>query len=295
VKLRERLRAVTETSATDAPRVHILASAHASNEELFLLRGLSESVGAQAAGAPGISISWRYSNKPQPPDTKFPVPPIDAPNLYGAGELGLIPASAKPDVPDVSALRRAVEGGAVAALYVFDPGPDTLGDVEWIIAARRNGKLPLLVVQGPLLTTLAEAADFVLAGAAWLEKDGTFTNEKGRVQAASRVVAPPGDAMEDWQIFVNLSVLLGRPMTYASSAHVRADLAAAMAGNDTYAGLTQLDFGRPVPARTWLQASNPSERWKWDFLFQDLPPVKFAGTPEPTSRPGIIPLEKVEG
>jgi hypothetical protein len=33
-------------------------------------------------------------------------------------------------------------------------------------------------------------------------------------------------------------------------------------------------FTRPIPARSWLQASNPSERWKWDFMFQDLPPVK---------------------
>ena len=33
-------------------------------------------------------------------------------------------------------------------------------------------------------------------------------------------------------------------------------------------------FTRPMPARNWLQASNPSERWKWDFMFQDLPPVK---------------------
>jgi hypothetical protein len=23
-----------------------------------------------------------------------------------------------------------------------------------------------------------------------------------------------------------------------------------------------------------MQASNPSERWKWDFMYQDLPPVK---------------------
>ena len=36
----------------------------------------------------------------------------------------------------------------------------------------------------------------------------------------------------------------------------------------------RLVFTRPVPARNWLQASNPSERWKWDFLYQDLPPVK---------------------
>ena len=36
----------------------------------------------------------------------------------------------------------------------------------------------------------------------------------------------------------------------------------------------QVPFTRPIPARNWLQASNPSERWKWDFLYQDLPPVK---------------------
>ena len=41
-----------------------------------------------------------------------------------------------------------------------------------------------------------------------------------------------------------------------------------------YAALDQLVFTRPIPARNWLQASNPSERWKWDFMFQDLPPVK---------------------
>ena len=33
-------------------------------------------------------------------------------------------------------------------------------------------------------------------------------------------------------------------------------------------------FTRPVAASHWLQASNPSERWKWDFMYQDLPPVK---------------------
>ena len=44
--------------------------------------------------------------------------------------------------------------------------------------------------------------------------------------------------------------------------------------------MMELTFNRPLPARTWLQASNPSERWKWDFMFQDLPPVK--GDPQIT-------------
>ena len=36
----------------------------------------------------------------------------------------------------------------------------------------------------------------------------------------------------------------------------------------------EIAFARAVSAANWLQASNPSERWKWDFLYQDLPPVK---------------------
>jgi hypothetical protein len=58
-----------------------------------------------------------------------------------------------------------------------------------------------------------------------------------------------------------------------------------------------MSFARPVAARTWLQASNPSERWKWDFLFQDLPPVKGTVDPNslpPSPGPGIIPLKRIE-
>jgi hypothetical protein len=58
--------------------------------------------------------------------------------------------------------------------------------------------------------------------------------------------------------------------------------------------LSTLAFARPVPARTWLQASNPSERWKWDFMFQDLPPVKFAGAPAATSWFSSLPLKEVK-
>ena len=117
----------------------------------------------------------------------------------------------------------------------------------------------------------------------------------GFLSFISPCVLPPGDAMEDWQILVNVAVSLGAPLTlYTSSAHVRADMAAALSGNAAYAGITTLEFTRPVPARTWLEASNPSERWKWDFMFQDLPPVKFAGEPDASSRLDIIPLKRVE-
>ncbi len=271
--------------------IRFFVSAHASLEELFLIGRLGGSFGLPEQG---VAISWRYRDKPQPPDVKFRIAPVDAPNVNGARDLGFpVKASAKGEA-DNSGFRAEVEQGRVKALYVFDPGPDGyIGDVSWIIEARRAGRLPLLIVQGVLMTDLARTADIVLPGAAWVEKDGAFVNGQGRLQAASRAIAPPGDAQEDWQIFVNVGLALATPLTYTSSAAVRGDVAAALAGNERYAGLTNLAFARPVAARTWLQASNPSERWKWDVMFQDLPPVKFSGTPQPSGAP-FIPVHRVE-
>ena len=142
---------------------------------------------------------------------------------------------------------------------------------------------------------LARAADFVLPGASFVEKDASYTNDKGRLQGTARAIPAPGDAMEDWQIIVNLGRSLGVPFDYATDAHVRADIAARFANVKGLEGLTALTFARPVSARHWLQASNPSERWKWDFMYQDLPPVKGAVDPKALPLPpNAIPLRPVE-
>ena len=280
------------TAHGDLSSIRFFVSAHASLEELFLIGRLGGSFGLPEHG---VTVGWRYREKPQPPNAKFKISPVDAPNVNGARDLGFpVKATAKGEA-DISAFRAEVEQGRVKTLYVFDPGPDGyMGDVSWIIEARRTGRLPLLIVQGVLMTALARAADIVLPGASWVEKDGAFVNGQGRLQAAARAIAPPGEAQEDWQVFVNVGLALGAPMTYASSADVRADLAAALTGNERYAGLANLAFARPVTAKHWLQSSNPSERWKWDVMFQDLPPVKFAGTPRAMAVPGLIPLQKVD-
>jgi NADH-quinone oxidoreductase subunit G len=254
--------------------LRFLVSAHASLEELYLIGRLGGAFGLPESG---VAISWRRREKPQPPNVKFRISPIDAPNVNGARDLGFPVKATDAGEADIAAFRADVEQGRVQSLYVFDPGPDGyMGDMSWVIEARRSGKLPLLVVQGVLMTALAQAADVVLPGAAWVEKDGAYVNGQGRLQAAARAINPPGDAQEDWQVFVNVGLALGAGISYASSAAVRGELAGAMAGNERYAGLADLAFARPVSAKHWLQASNPSERWKWDFMFQDLPPVKFA-------------------
>jgi NADH-quinone oxidoreductase subunit G len=289
-KLRERL-AGAGTANPDG--VRFLLSAHASHEEFFLFHRLAEGL---IGHADAIAVSWRYQPKAQPEGVKFKIPPVDAPNLNGARLFGLLKGSADAvGEADLSALKEAVAAGRVSALYVFDPGPEgTLGDTSWIIDARAKGMLSLLIVQGVLLSDLARAADFVLPGASFVEKEASYTNDQGRLQGAARVIPPPGEAMEDWRILVTVASELGLSFDYPSSAHVRADIAARHARPEL-AGLTTLAFPGVVTASHWLQASNPSERWKWDFMFQDLPPIK--GSVEPSSlppAPGIIPLRELK-
>jgi NADH-quinone oxidoreductase subunit G len=292
-KLRERLNAA---GAANPAGVRFLLSAHASHEELFLFMRLVE--GLVGESAPAISVSWRYRPKSQPETTAFKVPPVDAPNVNGARMFGLLAGKVGEEVgpPDLSALREAVEGGQLTALYVFDPGPDgSIGDTQWIVEARRSGALPLLIVQGVLLTELARAADIVLPGASSFEKEASYTNERGRLQGTARALPPPAEAMEDWKILVNLAAALGVVFDYTDAAHVRADIAGRYGSRPGFEQISTLAFGRLVTARHWLQASNPSERWKWDFMFQDLPPVKGAVDPRSLPMPpGAIPLREVK-
>jgi hypothetical protein len=267
--------------------VRFLVSAHASLEELF-------AVGTIAGSADAVTISWRTREKPQPPDTKFKIPPIDAPNVRGARDLGFNVGSGD-GKPDVAALRTSVEAGGVKVLYVFDPGPDgSLGETDWIVNARRTGKIASLIVQGVLRSALTEAADIVLPGAAWVEKDATYTNATGHVQGAARVIQPPGDAGEDWQILMKLAPVFGVNVSYASGVAVRQAIASALASVPGYEALPTMTFARPVSARHWLHASNPSERWKWDFMFQDLPPIKFGEEFGPLPRADVIPLKELK-
>jgi NADH-quinone oxidoreductase subunit G len=287
---------IQEAGAADPTSVHFLASAHASTEELFVLKEMLDGlVGGDALRS--VTLAWTRREKPQPPESKFRIPATDAPNVNGAKALGYDVGAGNDAAPDLKGLRAAVENGRVKALYVLDPGPNgSLGDVAWIADARRNGTLTLLIVQGVLMTDLAAAADFVLPGTASVEKDAIYTNETGHVQASSRAIPPPGEAREDCLILANLARSLGLKVPYMNSNDVRRALAASLPGTP-YAEADRLVFTRPIPAQNWLQASNPSERWKWDFMYQDLPPVKghnvqMEGMPLPGTT--FIPLKPVE-
>jgi NADH-quinone oxidoreductase subunit G len=71
----------------------------------------------------------------------------------------------------------------------------------------------------------AHAADVILPGAAYTEKNGTYVNLEGRVQHSSKAIFAPGDAREDWSILRALSDVLGKTLPFDSFEELRAQMA----------------------------------------------------------------------
>ena len=67
----------------------------------------------------------------------------------------------------------------------------------------------------------AQLADVILPGAAYTEKEGSYTNLEGRVQYSQRATFPPGDAKEDWTILRALSEKLGKKLDFNNLLQLR--------------------------------------------------------------------------
>ena len=99
-------------------------------------------------------------------------------------------------------------GDPIKAMYIFALNPVvSYPDSNHVM--RSLEKLDFLVVQDLFMTETAKYADVILPGASFAEKDGTFTSGERRVNRVRKAVEPPGDAKEDWQIFVDLAHKLG--------------------------------------------------------------------------------------
>ena len=271
--------------------LRFLLSAHASHEEMFLTARLAQELLGDAARA-AIAVNWTRSEKPQPEATKFRVPEVDAPNLAGAVALGLAPADAR--VPDLDGLKTAVASAQGMVVYVLDPGPpDSLGDVSWLIEARAAGRVSTLIVQALTASALTEAADVVLPGCAWAEKHAAYTNATGQLQSTAKAIVPPGEARDDWQVLNDVALAAGVQLGCDSLPAVRAAIVERLPDAPAFRGLTELAYLKPGKAHHWLEASNTSERLKWDAMFLDLPPFKFERMFDAGPRRGVIELKPV--
>jgi NADH-quinone oxidoreductase subunit G len=100
---------------------------------------------------------------------------------------------------------------------LFLVGADPLTDLPDAALARSAlANAPFLVVQDISLGEYRHAADAVLPAAAYLEKDGHYTDWEGRGQRLRPVRDPVGLSRPDWQIFQELAEVMEADLGFSS-------------------------------------------------------------------------------
>jgi formate dehydrogenase alpha subunit len=179
-------------------------------------------------------------------------------NVQGASDMGAMPdilpgyqKVADPDVAErfgaawgvgihperglrIPEMFDAAVDGRLKALIVFgediaQTDPDS-GHVRAAIDA-----CELVVSQEIFLSETAALADVVLPAAAFLEKDGTFTNFDRRVQRVRPALDPPAGAKPDFEIIAELGAALGSDLRCPSPAAAFAEMASL---TPTFAGIS---------------------------------------------------------
>jgi NADH-quinone oxidoreductase subunit G len=135
-----------------------------------------------------------------------------AASRVGGMDLGLVPGEGGRDVADILA---GVENGEIEVVFLL--GADEIEPHHFANA--------FVVYQGHHGDRGAHAADVILPGCAYTEKNATYVNLEGRAQRARLAVFPPGEAKEDWKILRALSEVLGCTIGLNSLSEVRARMA----------------------------------------------------------------------
>ncbi len=113
--------------------------------------------------------------------------------------------------------------GEIKALYVVGENPlatlpasyDVMGALE---------KLDLLICQDPFLTETAKLAHVVFPASTFAEKDGTVTNQEGKVQYLRPALDSLGESTLDWHIMVGMADSLGSPMKFETTQDIQQEV-----------------------------------------------------------------------
>ena len=225
--------ATTRASRTDVGRV--ARALQEAGENVVVLAGprLGESPGAvEAAASIAAKLGGRFAYLPRRAGDRGALRAGVHPGLLPGGRLvsddmapGGVAERARveerwgrlPPDPGLDA-RGILEAAARREIDVlFLVGVDPLVDFPDANLARRAvANAPFRVVQDIALRDYALFADAALPAAAFLEKDGHFTDWEGRGQRLRPVRNPPGLARPDWQIFQELSEVMDADMGFHS-------------------------------------------------------------------------------
>ena len=172
--------------------IAIIGSGRSTNEELVLLRQLSETLGVDL-----IDIV------PHPcPGDDYLFAPDRNPNTTGAKViLGLDRPGSR-----LEEIRKGIEEKSIKALIAVR---ENLLTEEAGFGAHHLEELDFFLVIDLLANPTAEKAEVVLPGASFAERSGSMINATGRLQRLIPAVDLPGNTREDWKILRDLLLETG--------------------------------------------------------------------------------------
>ncbi|HEY2994371.1 MAG TPA: molybdopterin-dependent oxidoreductase [Methylomirabilota bacterium] len=205
-------------------QVGVLASPQMANEDLIALKRVLE-----ARAIRNVAFDVPTGTRAEGDD--FLLRADRTPNRRGAELIGL--------GGDAAGVLAAARAGRLKTLWVFHH--DLLGG-GWPAAevTEALGKVETLIFTGSNANATSERAHWILPAAAWVERDGTFTNFEGRVQRFRQALEPMGQALPEWELLGRVLAAVGGRSANARTEHWFRELAGAVAA---FGGLTYHSIG----------------------------------------------------
>jgi NADH-quinone oxidoreductase subunit G len=173
-------------------QIAIVASGRMTNEEAFLLSEIRMLLGGESVLTDIVPRFGEADGILRSADLN---PNTNGLELFGISSQG----------QNLAHIRYGIDTGRIQALFVLHE--NLLGDAGWPLSTVQ--KVELLAVQSILPCPTSELADYILPGASFAEKRGSMINGAGRLQRLNKAISLPGQAMDDWQILLQLKAALG--------------------------------------------------------------------------------------
>ena len=195
-----------------APPAAGVLSGRSTNEEAFLFAKLLKQLSPQAR------MEVFYRERELTEVERILKSPDRSPNFRGIRDMGVSSDGG------FEPLLRELAQGKVSSAYIV--AEDLLAQFAAGQELRDAlAKLAFLVVQDTHLSETARLAHVVLPATNFAEKEGTYTNRKGRVQRLSPALVPPAGVLQDLEIFGRLLSLAGAPSAPPNSREVFSQIA----------------------------------------------------------------------
>ncbi|HEX9653142.1 MAG TPA: molybdopterin-dependent oxidoreductase [bacterium] len=198
----KRIKEIIETHGTQA--VGVILSPQMTNEDLYAaMRFFNDTLNLE-------KIDFQLPPLKKGSEDDFLIKADKNPNTAGAKEI--LAAMLRKKAMTIEQMIDAAASKNLRALYICHHDLEKGIPLNRIESALAN--LELIIFQGANANSTSALAHYILPSAAYVEKDGTFTNFARRVQKINHAVQPLGESKPDWMIFRNLAKKLGKPMPY---------------------------------------------------------------------------------